>query len=109
MHLILQWDNTKSQYMKATITFAVFMLLLSFMTGCSDGAKENDKVCTRFNIVCQGQSQTASLKIRFNSVQKKDETALAMEKAAGQWSRNLYLSGGYESLEEYVVAYGQNP
>ena len=95
--------------MKTTIAFAVFMLLLPFMTGCSDGAKENDKVCTRFNIVCQGQSQTASLKIRFNSAKKKDETALAMEKAAGQWSRNLYLSGGYESLEEYVVAYGQNP
>ena len=32
-----------------------------------------------------------------------------MEKAAGQWSRNLYLSSGYVSLEEYVVAYGQNP
>ena len=95
--------------MKSTIAFAVFMLLLPFMTGCSDGAKENDNACTRFNIVCHGQSQTASLKIRFNSVKEKDEATLAMEKAAGRWSRNLYLSGGYDSLDEYVVAYGQNP
>ena len=95
--------------MKSTIAFVVFMLLLPFTTGCSNGAKENDNTCTRFNIVCQRQSQTACLKIRFNSVKKKDEAAVAMEKAAGQWSRNLYLSGGYESLEEYVVAYGQNP
>lgn len=95
--------------MKSTIAFAVFMLLLPFMTGCSDGAKENDNACTRFNIVCQGQSQTAGLKIRFNSAKKKDENTLAMEKAAGRWSRNLYLSGGYDSLDEYVLAYGQNP
>lgn len=95
--------------MKSTIAFAVFMLLLPLMTGCSDGAKKNDNVCTRFNIEYQGQSQTAGLKIRFNSVKKKDEATLAMEKAAGRWSRNLYLSGGYESLDEYVLAYGQNP
>jgi hypothetical protein len=95
--------------MKTTIAFAVFILLLPLMTGCSDGAKKNDNVCTRFNIEYQGQSQTAGLKIRFNSVKKKDEATLAMETAAGRWSRNLYLSGGYDSLDEYVVAYGQNP
>lgn len=86
------------------LTIAVTVMALMGATGCKE---KSDDVRPRFNIEYQSQNLSKDIsRIRFNQVKEKDEKTLAMERAAGQWNRNLYLMGGGPSLAEYADSCG---
>jgi hypothetical protein len=91
--------------MKMKLTAAFLIMLLPFITGCSAEVKSETGSAFIINLPSQNMSGDTS-RIRFNQIKKKDEKALAMEKAAGHWNRNLYLMGGNVYLADYADSCG---
>lgn len=87
-------------------TFAILIILLPFVTACRDEVKSED-LRTKFTIVHPSRDTSYDAgRIIFRSVKQKDERTLAMEKAAGNWNRNLYLMAGSPSLAEFADSSG---
>ena len=87
--------------MKMKFTIAVLIMTLPLMTGCREEVKSENRSVFTITLPSRDFSGDTS-RIRFNHIKEKDEKTLAMEKAAGQWNRNLYLMGGRPSLAEYA-------
>ena len=87
------------------LTIAVLVMLLPLMEGCREEVKSEISPKLMISLISQDISGDTS-RIRFNQIKKKDEKALAMEKAAGHWNRNLYLMGGNVSLADYADSCG---
>lgn len=96
--------------MKMKLTLTLIIVMLPLMTGCVEN-RESDAAIRHFTITNphQEESEDTCCRLRFNSIKKKDEKTVAMEKASGQWNRNLYLMGNCPSLDEYAEVYGENP
>ena len=92
--------------MKTMLAICSLIVMLPLLAGCREKEK-SDNGRSRFTIVQSYQNISGDTsRIRFNRMSKKDEKTLAMEKAAGQWNRNLYLMGGNPSLAEYADSCG---
>ncbi len=92
------------------LTSILIIVMLPLMIGCAETPKsapaKQRLILTPPHLVT---AEDTCCRIRFNSEKKKDEKTLAMEKVSDRWNRNLYLSGGYQSLEEYAADYESNP
>ena len=90
--------------------FAILIMLLPLVCGCIE--KEKTAVRKQQFIIVRPTHNVYGKpcnEIRFATNKKKDDETVAMEKIAGQWNRNLYIGDRYQSLEEYVAKYRQNP
>ncbi|MBO5498990.1 MAG: hypothetical protein J5990_06305 [Bacteroidales bacterium] len=88
----------------------VTTIVVTTLGACSNSAAdEDDRSDFQLLPESSGLYRNDSLKLRFNKSVRKDEKTEAMERAAAQWNRNLYMLDSYASLDEYVEIYGQNP
>lgn len=96
--------------MKLKLTLILIIAVLPLMTGCRETP---ESVPARQRLVLththQGISEDTCCRIKFSSEKKKDAETRAMERAAAQWNRNLYMLDSYASLDEYVEIYSRNP
>ncbi len=87
-------------------TFIILIILMPFITSCREEVK-SDNIRQKFTIVYPSRDTSDdAVRIIFRSARQKDERTIAMEKASGQWNRNLYLMGGSPSLAEYADSCG---
>lgn len=87
-------------------TFIFLIILLPFITGCREEVK-SDNTKSKFTIVHPYRDTSYDAgRIIFGSARPKDERTIAMEKAAGNWNRNLYLMAGSPSLAEFADSCG---
>lgn len=79
--------------MKQTrIIIASIIVMASVSCGCERRESRNDRAeKPRLQLTYPSQDTDSSMKIRFDRSRRKDEKALAYDRIAEEWNRNLIL------------------
>jgi len=77
---------------KTRIIIISAVVMLSVLSGCErKDTSDNRTGKSRLQLTYPLQDADSSMKMRFGNSQRKDEKAIAYERVAEEWNRNLIL------------------